>query len=292
MKRVRAAPVAILAGLLAAPLALPSAATVGSSAEGPPSPPRAVNVMCPSPALGGTLPAVVYLPAGYAQGSTRYPVVYFLHGLPAGPTTYTANSFVAAAAAASGHSAIVAVPQGAREQNSDREYLDWAPDEDWPAAINRDLVRCVDHRFRTVARRSGRALVGLSAGGFGAFNIGLRSLRTFAAVEAWSGYFAATDPSGLTVLDLGSAQANRRARIPQDEVLRRGLRAHPTFIGFYVGGQDTRFLQDNIDLDRAFTADGIPHRFTIYPGGHSTSLWAQSGPMWLGLALARLDAPS
>jgi transposase len=40
---------------------------------------------------------------------------------------------------------------------------------------------------------------------FGAFNIGLRRLGTFAAVESWNpgGYFVASDPSGLVTLDLG-----------------------------------------------------------------------------------------
>jgi hypothetical protein len=37
-------------------------------------------------------------------------------------------------------------------------------------------------------------------------NIGLRNLTTFGAVESWSGYFEATDPSGHHKLDLGSRQ--------------------------------------------------------------------------------------
>jgi S-formylglutathione hydrolase FrmB len=53
----------------------------------------------------------------------------------------------------------------------------------------------------------------VSAGGFGSFNIGLRNLATFAAVEAWSGYFAATDPSGWHVLKLGSKDADDQAQV-------------------------------------------------------------------------------
>lgn len=252
------------------------------------SPARTVDVACPSPALGGTLPAAVYLPAGYEPAVTRYPVIYFLHGLPAGPGSYTTNAFVADAAAASGHHAIVVAPQGARGQNSDPEYLDWSPDDNWPAAIATDLTRCVDSRFRTIARRSGRAIVGLSAGGFGAFNIGLRRVGTFAAVESWSGYFAATDPSGLVTLDLGSQRANRRARVPRGHRLGRKLAALPTFIGFYVGRQDTRFLKANIELDRSLTAHHIEHLFLIYPGGHSATVWHRWASLWLGYTLEHL----
>src|SRR5947209_3454663 len=71
-------------------------------------PARTLSIGCTSPALGGTMPALVYLPAGYAESSSRrYPVVYFLHGLPGRPTSYTTNAFVAAALASAGERAIV-----------------------------------------------------------------------------------------------------------------------------------------------------------------------------------------
>jgi enterochelin esterase-like enzyme len=249
------------------------------------------NIVCPSPSLGGSVPAIVYLPPRYRHSSLRYPVVYFLHGLPAQPTSYENNDFIADAVEQSGHRAIVVAPQGARSANSDREYLNWGPRENWPAAIADDLTRCIDARYRTIASRAGRALVGLSAGGFGAFNIGLRRLDTFAAVESWSGYFAATDPTGLRKLNLGSPLANRKAHVPRGRHLRARLQLAPTFIGFFVGRQDTRFLQANIMLDQALTRHAIPHRFAVYPGGHSAQLWRTQAPNWLGAALNRMSAP-
>lgn len=273
-------------------LAVPVALAIASGQQGGAAArfSRTLDVSCRSPALGGRLPTAVYLPAGYWHGSSRFPVVYFLHGLPAGPRSYKENAFVAEALAASGHEAIVVAPQGARGANSDREYLDWGPEENWPGAIAVDLPRCIDARFRTVANRWGRALIGLSAGGFGAFNVGLRRLGTFAAVESWSGYFTATDPSGTTKLELGSAGANRRARVPRGPDLKQRLARLPTFIGFYVGRRDARFLAENVRLDRAFTAHGISHSFAVYEGGHSLALWQEEAQLWLGLALQHLLA--
>jgi enterochelin esterase-like enzyme len=252
------------------------------------SPAQTVDISCSSPSLGGSLPALVYLPAGYRVGSTRYRVIYFLHGLPAGPSSYKENSFVAAALASSGRRAIVVAPQGARNQNSDREYLDWSPTEDWPAAISDDLTRCIDKRFRTDASRSGRALVGLSAGGYGAFNIGLRTLADFGAVESWSGYFVATDPTGYHVLNLGSARANAAARVPRGPGLRRETARWPSLIAFYIGRQDLRFLSMNQQFDGELTQNGIKHVFRTYAGGHSASLWHSQAPHWLGMALDAL----
>src|SRR6185312_17398242 len=89
-----------------------------------PSPAQTLSISCRSPSLGGTMPTLVYLPSGYSSGR-RYAVIYFLHGLPAGPAAYQQNAFVAGALASAGEKAIVVAPQGAREANSDREYLDW-----------------------------------------------------------------------------------------------------------------------------------------------------------------------
>ncbi|MGZ4222061.1 MAG: alpha/beta hydrolase [Solirubrobacteraceae bacterium] len=252
------------------------------------SSPERVSVTCRSPSLGGSLPAIVYLPAGYRSGSSRYRVIYFLHGLPANASSYRANQFVGAALSSGRNSAIVVAPQGARSDDEDHEYLDLKSTENWPRAISHDLTRCIDSRFRTVANRSGRAVVGLSAGGYAAMNIGLRNLATVGAVESWSGYFEATDPSGTHKLNLGSPQANAAAAVPRGADLKASVKAHPTLIAFYVGRQDDRFADDNESFDRALTRAGVPHLFRTYPGGHSGALWTSESKLWLGYALSAL----
>ncbi len=247
-----------------------------------------VSVTCRSPSLGGSLPAIAYLPAGYRSGSSRYRVIYFLHGLPANAGSYRANQFVGAAVSSGKNAAIVVTPQGARSDQEDHEYLDLGATENWPQAIAHDLTSCIDSRFRTVASRSGRALVGLSAGGYGAMNIGLRDLATFGAVESWSGYFEATNPSGTQKLDLGSPQANAAAAVPRGAGLKAAVKAHPALIAFYVGRQDDRFADDNESFDRTLSRKGIPHLFRTFPGGHSLALWTSESKLWLGYALSAL----
>ncbi len=254
------------------------------------APAQSVSLTCRSPALGGRLPTMVYLPAGYAGGTAQYPVIYFLHGLPANPTSYQANGFVAGALPGGRQGAIVVAPQGARSNNSDREYLDWSATENWPQAISHDLTQCIDGRYRTIRRRAGRALVGLSAGGYGAFNVGLRALKTFGAVESWSGYFVATDPTGDRVLDLGSKQADSDALVPSGPGLAAALKHYPSLLAFYVGNQDSRFLNMNRQYDAALKASRVEHVFKVYPGGHSTPLWRGEATRWLTMALGSLAA--
>lgn len=249
---------------------------------------QTLSITCRSDALGGRLPARVYLPPGYSSHGRRLPVVYFLHGLPATTASYTQTAFVADSLVSAHRSAIVVAPQGARNDGDDREYLDWSPTEDWPRAISTDLTACIDHRFHTIAERAGRVLIGLSAGGYGAFNIGLRSLRTFGAIESWSGYFVATDPSGHHVLKLPSPQAQRAATVPDGAELAGELARWPTLIAFYVGRADDRFLDMNQAFDAALRRHGIRHVFHTYSGGHSPALWQTQAPAWLNMALGYL----
>ena len=248
-----------------------------------------LDVAFHSEALKATMHARVVLPAGYANSKRRYPVVYFLHGLPASSISYAQLDWVADALAATGRAAILVAPQGARTGDTDPEYLDWGQGRNWETYVSRDLVRYVDGRFRTIPRRTGRAIVGLSAGGYGAAAIGFHHLDRYAAIESWSGYFVPTDPSGLERLDRGSQSANARASlhalVGTDAP---AIRARRPFFAFYVGRGDTRFRSENVQLDRELTVAHIAHLFELYAGAHTTTLWQRHAAGWLRLALDHL----
>ncbi len=234
--------------------------------------------------------ARVVLPDGYASSSRRYPVLYFLHGLPATSISYAQLSWVADALADTGEPAILVAPQGARDDDTDPEYLDWGEGRNWETYVSTELVGYVDAHFRTLARRSGRAIIGLSAGGYGAAAIGFHHLDRFAAIESWSGYFEPTDPTGRVKLDRGSQAANNQASlhalVGSDA---RAIKAAHPFFGFYVGNGDTRFRRENVQLDRELAAAGIAHVFEVYSGAHTTDLWRRHAVTWLRLALHRLS---
>jgi S-formylglutathione hydrolase FrmB len=242
-----------------------------------------------SSALGGTLHFEVVLPVDYATSGRRYPVVYFLHGLPAGSEDYRGLGFVQNALDGLGPKAILVVPQGARGGDADPEYLDRGPGRRWATAIASELPRVIDSRYRTIASRKGRALVGVSAGGYGAMHLALGHLSTFAVMQSWSGYFHPTDPTGFQGLDLGSQADNDRANVhAQARKLRSTLRTVPTAIAFYVGKSDTRFAAENEELNQELSRAGISHIFRLYAGGHDQRLWGRYAPAWLALALSHL----
>jgi len=270
--------------LLAPTLALAGGAPAGLSA-------RVVETSFRSRAVRGVVRMEVYLPADYATGGKRYPVIYFLHGLPASSSGYRGADFLRSALDRVGRPAILVAPQGARDHDSDPEYLDWGPGRDWETAVGQELPRFVDTHYRTIADRRGRALVGLSAGGYGATLLAIHHLEAFSVVESWSGYFHPTNPTGTAPLDLGSRAANARASAhTYVRTLRRAFRRRPTFFAFYVGHGDTRFRAENLRLHRELVAAGVPHLFRLYPGAHAQTVWSAHATAWLRLALDHLSA--
>lgn len=133
-------------------------------------------------------PGFVYLPPSF-DAARRYPVVYLLHGMPGSPQEYVDGTRLAQFAdseiSAGRLRPFIAVMPAA---GTDGHYNgEWAGQ--WERAVV-DLVPWVDEYLPAIPNRSARVLAGLSAGGFGAMDIGLRHLDLFGTLESWSGYFA------------------------------------------------------------------------------------------------------
>jgi enterochelin esterase-like enzyme len=131
----------------------------------------------------------VYLPPGFTT-SKRYPVVYLLHGMPGSPTEFIQGTDLldwADVSIANGtvRPFIAVMPAAGTKPRYNGE---WAGP--WERLLVDDVVPWVDSHLPTIAARRDRTLAGLSAGGFGAFDIGLRHPQLFGTIESWGGYFA------------------------------------------------------------------------------------------------------
>jgi enterochelin esterase-like enzyme len=245
-----------------------------------------------SAALRGPEHYAVYLPAGYAASGRRYPVIYALHGLPSGGRGYLRMGIAdwGRDAEATGRPVIVVAPQGARSGDTDPEWHDWGPGRDWETAVAVDLRRQIDAHYRTIDSRRGRALIGISAGGYGASIIGVRHPRLFSVIQSWSGYFRATNPVGDAPLQLGSPGADSAASV--HSYVRRARRVfrrdRPIAFGFFVGDEDPLFVPENVQLHKELVAAGVPHRFAIYRGAHTGAFWDEHREDWVTDAVRAL----
>lgn len=137
-----------------------------------------------------TRPSAVYLPPGYDPRG-RYPVVYLLHGMRGSPSSFWASLRLASVAddlITSGRARpfIVVMPVAGPTVHPGRG--EWAGV--WESYVVDDVVPWVDAHLSTDPMPAARALEGLSAGGFGAVDIGLRHPGLFGTLGSWGGYFA------------------------------------------------------------------------------------------------------
>ncbi len=271
-----------------------STATTTTAAPPPTGPPTFANGSFHSDAVNGTLHYEVALPPGYASSAERYPVVYFLHGLPASDQTYNNIGGYAHSLAATNHPAILVGAQGARTGDTDPEWHDWGPGRKWETATESELVSWIDHHYRTIPRRSARAIIGVSAGGYGATLIAIHHPETYRVIESWSGYFILTDPDGNPAkLDSAEEDAYADAHTHVPHLNADFAPYGKTFFGFYTGTKDPYpgFVDDNKRFADELTAAGIPHVFELYEGAHNQEFWNEHQDDWLGGAVDRLDKP-
>jgi len=247
--------------------------------------------------LGKILPYNVILPPDYsASRTTRYPVLYLLHGWVGHYSDWATRTNVADYVAE--YRLIVVMPEG-----NNGWYIDSATiaSDKYETYVLQELIPDVQQRYRTIESRYGRGIAGLSMGGYGALKFGLKSPGTFAFAGSISGALAATS---WTEDDFKAAPSMYKSLVSV----------------FGPPGSDTRRANDIFEMVRALpptrvaglpyfyldcgTEDGlfsyspqfaallrekkIPHEFRELPGDHSWPYWDQQVQEVLKIAAEKL----
>jgi len=323
----------------------PPAASAAAAASTAPS--RVVTEHLHSDALGVDKSVQVYLPRGYdAQPGRRWPVFYYLHGLGGDETNWVSRGKLDAAADQLALAAIVVMPDG-----DDSFYVDSALPIDFDQCkkdgaglfnpghepfdtacvrtrayetyVARDLVGWVDAHYRTIARRDGRAIAGLSMGGFGAVRYAEDRPGSFAYVASFSG---AVDLKDYGTRGVISEQAGQNGFNPYGpfgnpfpgfdatynavDPVSRAARLQGVGVALYVGSGNTNYdaiegtmAKSAAKMDQALTAAGVPHFYWNYgrpgptapygcDGGHNFGCWNFAFKDALPRIVGALQAPT
>lgn len=253
------------------------------------------RILVASPALGGReQEAYVYLPSGYfSHPGRRYPVLYLLHGFPGRPLAFleTVQMGVvddALTAKRRAQPLIMVMPLGSTGTFTDEEWVDGvSPGNGWGTFVARDLVRAVDRRFRTIPSPRGRAIGGLSEGGYGAIDIALRHPGEFSVVESWSGYERPDKIRSIFGAKLRALSENDpRLLLPRDASMLRRL---GTYFWLYSGSTDPMRKQ-NAAFGRELARFRVAHRYFQVYGGHNWAIWRNNARAAYLIAAARLRA--
>lgn len=227
-----------------------------------------------SKALQRDMPYRVVMPLGDTSGR-KLKAVYLLHGGGGGFRDWTNYSDVAKYAE---QGLILVMPEGhssyyanAAERPQDR-YEDY---------IVKDLMEDVESKFPAIGRREGRAIAGVSMGGFGAINLALHHPELFAFA---GGISAAVDvpsrPFSIKRLDQwrrfrvifgpweGPAQ---KSNDPFQLVRSADAQNAPYF--FLTCGEQEGLLGPNREFASLLEARHLPYEFHTTPGDHNWKQW-------------------
>ncbi|MCB9453521.1 MAG: CapA family protein [Anaerolineaceae bacterium] len=201
----------------------------------------------------------VYTPPCYDQTNTDYPVLYLLHGSTSDDNHWLqlglAEALNQGIAQGTLPPLIVVLPFG-----------NWIANENqfgevsWEMVFTQELMPLVESRYRIQQDQAGRAIGGISRGGFWAFEIAFRHPELFSAVGGHSAFFDPDNaPPEYNPLDLAlTAPGLDTLRIWMDR------------------GPDDYARQGLNLMQERLNQRGLPHTYQLYAeGDHSDTYWSQ-----------------
>ena len=217
--------------------------------------------------LGINRRLTVYTPYGYETNTkTKYPVLYLLHGAGGdeeawssmGRTAQILDNLIEKGLA---KPMIVVMPNGNPNQQAAQTFGLPTTEYDWRDPANRNLyvqslveeiVPFIEKNYRTVAKKSHRAIAGLSMGGG----------HTIAATGMYPNTFDYICP-----LSMG-ANKSEELNAQLQGIKKAGYKLY----WLACGNTDFLFDQAN-ELDQALTENGLDHTYYVSEGGHVWANW-------------------
>jgi endo-1,4-beta-xylanase len=238
----------------------------------------------PSRAVGQAAGYLVLVPPQYDRDDeTRYPVLYWLHGLGGSPSS--ASPIARRLYRAWEEARLPPFLLVACTDRTGRSMWTNSADGSTPveAIVVNELIPHVDRTFRTDARREGRAIEGFSMGGFGAAYLGFRYPELFGAVSILAG--AMHTPESLRELRAGvfdEVYGNlERARQRSPWTLARENASDirgKTLVRLFVGSED-ELLPSAQAYHDLLDELAIEHEWNVIPSaGHDLALLLENWP--------------
>ena len=228
-----------------------------------------------SPTLGMDRRLTVYTPAGYETSGKRYPVFYLLHGMGGdenawselGRTAQILDNLIAQGKA---KPMIVVMTNGnaALEAAPGESSLGFAaPNMNLPKTMEGsfetafpDVVKFIDKTYRTQANKKGRAIAGLSMGGYHSMHISKQYPDMFDYVGLFSAAILPREGSESPIYQ------------NMDEKLKVQFGKHPKLYWIAIGKTDFLY-KNNVDYRKKLDDNGYKYEYYESDGGHIWKNW-------------------
>jgi putative tributyrin esterase len=197
-------------------------------------------------------------------------VFYLLHGLSDDHTIWMRRTSIERYV--SGLPLVVVMPDGGRGWYTNA-IEGFAYEDD----LLKDVLGLVERTFPVKADRSGRAIGGLSMGGYGAIKLGLKHARLFGSVNSHSGaVLAQRDPRILKEQHPEFERIFGKTPVggPEDPGAIVERIDHGGLPALRIDcGTDDRLLEQNRTFHRQLESLHIAHEYQEFPGGHDWAYW-------------------
>jgi S-formylglutathione hydrolase FrmB len=232
----------------------------------------------------------VYLPSGYDAGAAqhppqRYPVLYFLHGLGDNEQTlFNSGGWTLLDDLRNRHKMgdfLIAAPEGRRSfyiNSADGSVL-------YSDFLLKEFLTLIEGKYRIRPGRAGRAISGISMGGYGALRLGFAHPELFSAVSAQSAALITESPreldaasqTGLPLVGILGAVFGKPINVahwnensPFVLAKRNAVALRKTAIYFNCGQDDNYgFEKGAAALHDELQKENVKHEYHAYAGDHS-----------------------
>tara|TARA_R110001592_G_scaffold8105_2_gene44749 strand:- start:335694 stop:336437 length:744 start_codon:yes stop_codon:yes gene_type:complete len=235
--------------------------------------------------------AITY-PDSYNKTNADYPVVYLLHGAGGNYSNWHKNGKRPGLLPelANTYDILIVTPEvGPYSYYYDSPLLDSVRYESY---ITIDLIQEIDQKYRTISKKSGRAITGLSMGGHGALMLSAKHPGLF---------FAAGSMSGVMNIDTREwdiDESRKELRVKQQKEMLGEINYDAPFspytvVGFIEKmkengvhmiidcGTEDFLLGTNRQMHQLLLEAGVAHDYIERPGTHNWEYWTNSLPYHL-----------
>jgi S-formylglutathione hydrolase FrmB len=232
-----------------------------------------------SACMNKDIEAAVMVPTSYADGAGRkYPVIYFLDGHSGDGKRLFYDFYKDELMKQSDQFNVIMVAVG----GFNTWYFDSPvnPEVKWQQFLTKELIPFVDASYRTIAKREGRAITGLSMGGHGSFYTAFRHPELFIAAGSTSGGVDFRPwPDNWDIAAMLGKKSEHEKNWDEGVVI-NNLNALPKakMALYFDCGVNDFFLEVNRALDKKMTDMKIVHSYEEFPGGHTQDYWGRSLP--------------
>ena len=221
----------------------------------------------------------VYLPEGYAESQSDYPVLYLLHGSGDDETGWlTKGKAKAILDSLITHQLcppmIVVMPNGYLEQTG-RFYDSHLWMESTFEENFSQLIAWTEAHFRTLTSKEHRAIAGLSMGGFHTMHTAALLNQSFDYVGIFSALYVphTRQPHHERTLDISALALLDKPVYQQTEALLAAQFATPPQLYWIACGKEDFLYEDNVIYRQYLDEKQYPYEYHESEGGHSWKNW-------------------